>query len=367
MLQVEGGAFVRYAPDEGFACDENVVPARGRLHLHRLDRGAMRVLVTGGTGYLGAHGVRALVDHGHDIRLLVRDPSRIDEVLGPLGLDPPDHAVGDLTDAGAVAAAMDGCDAVLHCGGMVSLARRDAEAVLATNPVAARNVIDAAIDAGLDPIIHVSSVTALFAPGVGPVHPDLPIARCASAYGRSKALAEEHARRRQAEGAPVVITYPSGVAGPPAGPLCGALSDSLGAILRAGAMPLADARVSYVDVRDTAELHARLLVPGLGPRRFVCGGHMLDGHAIAGLLRELTGRRIPVLPIPGPRGGGSGEASTCWPGSCPSTPFSPTRPWSSPRSGRGPTTDGRARLGLTYRDVEETFRRPWPVSCRPVG
>ena len=238
----------------------------------------MRVLVTGGTGYLGAHAVQALVEDGHDVRLLVRDPRRLDLVLGPLGLDPPAHVVGDLTDPGAVAAAMDGCQAVLHCGGMVSLARRDAAAVLATNPAAARNVIDTAIDQGLDPILHVSSVTALFAPGVGPVHGDLPIAPAVSAYARSKAEAEDHARRRQAEGAPVVITYPSGVTGPPAGPLTGAVTDSFGAILRAGAMPLADVRVSYVDVRDVADLHRRLLVPGQGPRRVVCGGHLLDGR-----------------------------------------------------------------------------------------
>ncbi len=155
--------------------------------------------MTGGTGYLGAHAVQALVEDGHDVRLLVRDPGRLDLVLGPLGLDPPAHVVGDLTDPGAVAAAMDGCRAVLHCGGMVSLARRDAAAVLATNPAAARNVIDTAIDQGLDPILHVSSVTALFAPGVGPVHGDLPIAPAVSAYrGRRRRprTTPDGARRR---------------------------------------------------------------------------------------------------------------------------------------------------------------------------
>lgn len=259
----------------------------------------MRVLVTGGTGYVGAHGVRALVDQGHQVHLLVRNPTRIDEVLIPLGVDRPSHSVGDLTDAAAVSAAMDGCDAVLHFGGVVSLARRDAAMVLATNPAAARNVIDAAIERGLDPIIHVSSVSALFTPGCGPVHAELPIASWPSAYGRSKALAEEHARRRQAEGAPVVITYPGGVAGPAAGPVTGAVNDSIAAMLRAGVMPLADARVSYVDARDLADFHGRLLVPGLGSRRFVCGGHTLDGPAIARVLRDVTGRRMPVLPVPG--------------------------------------------------------------------
>ena len=315
------------------------------------------MLVTGGTGYLGAHGVRALVDRGHAVRALVRDPGRLATVLGPMGLDPPEHVVGDLLDAAAVAAAMDGCDAVLHCGGMVSLSRRDADAVLTTNPVAARNVIDAAVAQGLDPIVHVSSVTALFTPGAGPVHPDLPVARCSSAYGRSKALAEEHARRRQAEGAPVVITYPAGVTGPPAGPVTGAVADSIGTILRTGAMPLADARVSYVDVRDVAELHHRLLVPGLGPRRFVCGGHLLDGPGIARLLRELTGRRMPVLPVPGLAWRGLGLAVDAAARILPIDPvFSHEAMELSTRwegADDGPVLDD---LGLSFRDLRETFR-----------
>ena len=120
--------------------------------------------------------------------------------------------------------------------------RRDADAVLAINPAAARNVIDAAIAQGLDPIVHVSSVTALFTPGAGPVHPDLPVARLSQCVRAVEGLAEEHARRRQAEGASVVITYPAGVTGPPAGPVTGAVADSIGTILRTGAMPLADAR-----------------------------------------------------------------------------------------------------------------------------
>ena len=314
----------------------------------------MRVLVTGGTGYLGAHAVRILVDDGHDVRLLVRDPSRLDLVLGPLGLERPAHVVGDLTDPAAVAAAMDGCQAVLHCGGMVSLARRDAAAVLATNPVAAPIVIDTAIEQELDPILHVSSVTALFAPGVGPVHGDLPIAGAVSAYARSKAEAEDHARWRQAEGAPVVITYPSGVTGPPAGPLTGAVTDSFGAILRAGVMPLADARVSYVDVRDVADLHRRLLVPGQGPRRVVCGGHLLDGPGIAEVLRGITGRRLPVLPVPGVVWRGLGRGVDLAARVLPIDPVFTHEAMNL--STRWEGTDDTVALGtgLAFRDVDET-------------
>jgi UDP-glucose 4-epimerase len=317
----------------------------------------VRVAVTGGTGYLGAHAVAALTAEGHDVRLLVRDPRRLDDVLVPLGVDPPPHVVGDLADRAAVAELADGCDAALHCGGLVSLARRDAAEVVATNTTGAINVIDEGLAHGLDPVVHVSSVSALFTPGRGPVGPDDPIARWDSAYGRSKAAAEEHARRWQAEGAPVVISYPSGVTGPAAGPVLGAVTDSFASILRSGTMPLADVRVSYVDVRDVAAAHVRMLSPDRGPRRYVLGGHTLDGRAIASLLRDLTGRRLPALPIPGSVWRGLGRVVDLAARVLPFDPVFTHEAMVLSTRWRGVDDAAtRADLGVDFRDPAETFR-----------
>ncbi|HEY2427355.1 MAG TPA: SDR family NAD(P)-dependent oxidoreductase, partial [Acidimicrobiales bacterium] len=181
----------------------------------------MRVMVTGGTGFVGAHTVKALVDAGHSVRLLVRTPAKIDEVLKPLGVNAPDYVVGDMTDEASVEAAMEGCDGALHAAAVVALDQRRAAAVLEANPRGAEVVLGAAVRRGLDPIVHVSSVSALFAPGVEVIHADLPPTRWGSGYGRSKAKAEEVARRLQEAGAPVVITYPGAVLGPPAGAVIG--------------------------------------------------------------------------------------------------------------------------------------------------
>ncbi len=263
----------------------------------------MRVLVTGGTGYVGAHSVKALVDAGHDVQLLVRNAARIAETLAPLGVDRLDHVSGDMTDPRAVTDAMKGCDAVLHCAAVVSLARQRAAEVLAQNPEGTRIVLDAAVERGLDPIVHVSSVSAIFDPadrhGARLVHRDSEIADPGSAYGRSKAAAERHARARQTEGAPVVITYPAGVCGPAAGPLVGEIGESLRVMAASGIVPMRDSRTSYVDVRDVGLVHAAVMEPGRGPRRFVCGGHTITTAELATDLRALTGRPFPVIPIPG--------------------------------------------------------------------
>jgi dihydroflavonol-4-reductase len=257
-------------------------------------------MVTGGTGFVGAHSTRALLDAGHDVRLLVRDPARIDTALRPLGVEErPDFVVGDMLDAGAVHEAVAGCSAVLHCAAVVALDRRRAAAVLDTNPRGVRTVVEAALEAGIDPVVHVSSTSALFRPGLERLHTDLPPAQVANAYGRSKAVAESWVRERQAEGAPIVVTYPAGVVGPPAGPAFGEWADGIVTHLRLGLSPVRSAAVSIIDVRDLGLVHAAALTPGQGPRRYLCGGHFLTMAELGSVYRRLTGRRFPVVPFPG--------------------------------------------------------------------
>ena len=258
----------------------------------------MRVTVTGATGFVGGHTAKALVDAGHEVTALVRDERRLREGADSLGFDLPDLVIGDMTDAAAVDAALDGADAVVHCAAVVSLDRRSEQEMLRANPAGLRNVVGAAVERGLDPIIHTSSTSALFRPGVGPLHPDLPVADSALAYGRSKASCETAARGYQEQGAPVVITYPSGILGPPAGRALGETAEQMSSFLAGGVMPTRHAAISIIDVRDLAALHAALIEPGLGPRRVMCGGHLLTMEQLAELFRELTGRRFPIPPVP---------------------------------------------------------------------
>lgn len=259
----------------------------------------MRVMVTGGTGFVGAHSVQALVAAGHDVQLLVRNPDRIEETLGPMGVV-VSHVVGDMADPGAVQAAMDGCDAVLHCAAIVALERRRAGEVLASNPHGAGVVLDAAVRRNLDPIIVVSSASALFRPGLPLLHADLPpVTEGSSGYGRSKGEVEKILRRYQSEGAPIVSTYPGGVVGPPVGGNFGEAGAAVEAQLKLGSVLTTRASMSMIDVRDLAAIHTAAMEPGKGPRRYMCGGHLVSMADLTRVYRELTGRRFPVVPMPG--------------------------------------------------------------------
>jgi nucleoside-diphosphate-sugar epimerase len=255
----------------------------------------VKVVVTGATGFVGAHTAAALHGAGHELRLLVRDPAKAARVGAAAGFPTRDLVMGDITDRDVVARAVDGADAVVHAAGSVTLDPRHAAEARTVNVDGTAAVLRAAVEAGLDPVVHVSSTSALD-PFLGPLTAESPVAN-GSGYAASKAGAEELARQLQAQGAPVRISYPAGVIGPAAGESLGETSTAMARFVAAGVLPTPDASLSLIDVRDVAEVHARLLGPD-APARVVCGGTHLTMHQLGEHLRSLTGRRIPVLPVP---------------------------------------------------------------------
>lgn len=256
----------------------------------------MKVLVTGGTGYIGSHTVASLVGSGHSVRMLVRDPSRVEPALAPLGVTVDDIAVGDVRDPAAVNAAVTGCDAVIHAAGLNSMNPKDRHTMREVNEDATRLVLGAAADHGLDPIVHVSSYVALL-PASGSIGPDSPVGRPKPPYSKTKARAETIAREFQERGAPVVITYPGIVLGPD-DPYLGESSIIVCDALRGFFRVLPRGLVPLSDVRDVATLHAAGLTPGRGPRRYFAIGEELEFRALVRRVGELTGRSLGSVPGP---------------------------------------------------------------------
>lgn len=316
----------------------------------------MRVLVTGGTGFVGAWTAKAIEDAGHHVRFLVRDPARLANSAAALGVDTSDHVTGDITDAASVRAALEGCEAVVHAAAVVATDPRKADEMLATNTAGARNVLGAAVEMGLDPIIHVSSMTALFTNGLHKMHADLEVTGGRDGYGRSKAAVDRYARDLQRDGAPVVITYPGMVLGPGAGAQFGEVADGVETILKGRLIPGTDAAWVVVDVRDLAAIHASLITPGRGPRRYMAGGTYADASEIRSLIATATGHRIVRLPIPGVVLRTLGSAIDL------ATRFTPLTPVLTRAAmdyyTRMPTSDDHPvhdELGIDYRPLLDTF------------
>jgi nucleoside-diphosphate-sugar epimerase len=263
----------------------------------------VRVALTGGTGYVGAFAVKALLEAGHSPKLLVRDENKLRTKLGFLAVDADavETVVGDMTDRAAVDELVDGCQAAIHAAASVAvLNRADAERAFDINVTGTHNVLEAALDAGCDPVVHVSSVAVFGHDGPPVITTEHPLSMGGdNPYGRSKAVADQFARDLQEAGKPVVIVYPGGVTGPAAGDSYGEVADGFVSMLKTACLVTNAGGIDVIDVRDLAALLAATIEPGRGPRRYTAGGRLVRLPELGAIIRQLTGRRFPVLPVPG--------------------------------------------------------------------
>ena len=148
-----------------------------------------RALVTGGTGFLGGHLATALEGAGFEVRLLdVNPPER--------GSREFVHA--DVSDAGAIRAAAEGCEVVVDNAALVPVTRASAAEYRSVNVGGCRNTLDAAGAAGAY-VLHISSSAIFGVPSQLPVTDDAPLAAF-EPYGRSKAEAEGVVHERRGAG-----------------------------------------------------------------------------------------------------------------------------------------------------------------------
>src|SRR5512146_1524447 len=122
-----------------------------------------KVLVTGASGFVGANVVRVLVEHGDDVRALVRPESDRRTLAGlPIQL-----VEGDLRDAPAVRRAVDGCGRVYHVAADYRFWARDPTELYESNVLGTANVLEACVAAGVERVVHTSTVGTIGLPAGG--------------------------------------------------------------------------------------------------------------------------------------------------------------------------------------------------------
>jgi dihydroflavonol-4-reductase len=251
------------------------------------------VLLTGATGFLGSAIARALVARGYPVRALVR-PETPRAVLEGV---PVDCRPGDLTDPASVARAMAGCAAAIHCAADYRLWVPDPARMHAVNVEGTRAVMQAALDAGLDRIVHVSSVATLKPRAGGTPATEADAARPEAAIGpykRSKTEAERLVEAMvRSHALPAVIVNPS----TPIGPRDRRPTPTGRVILEAarGALPAyVDTGLNLVHVDDCAAGCVAALTAGAVGERHILGGQDVPLGALLGHIAAQFGRRAPV-------------------------------------------------------------------------
>lgn len=322
----------------------------------------MKVAVTGASGFLGSHTIRALLDAGHQVRATARSIARIRQALAPHGCAADVEAVtADVTAPAPVRDALAGCDAVIHAAAVYSLDSRRQREMRTTNPRGTEVVLGQARELGLG-AVHVSTYTALL-PAAGPLTPDSPVGDPPVPYARSKAESERIARRWQDAGAPVTIVYPGMVWGPH-DPAAGESTLLARAVLGRMIPFRVPGEVPVVDVRDVAAVlvaavEAAVPAPAgsTGARRYLAAAEMVPMAGLQRMITAAAGRRPPRAPVPAPVLLAAGRIGALVQRVLPvRLPVSYEGPWSATHC---PPVDASATtrdLGVAFRPAADTVR-----------
>jgi dihydroflavonol-4-reductase len=256
----------------------------------------MKTLVTGGTGFVGANVVRALMQRGAEVRALVRprsDTRNLDSLEVEL-------VAGDLRDRGSLEAALEGCDTVYHVAAMYALWAPNPREIYDSNVTGTINILEAARQAGVQKIVYTSSVATIGLPKDGTPGTEevpLPPEDMVSDYKRSKYLAEQEVLKYAQRGLPVVIVNPSFPVGAwdvkptPSGQL-------IVNFLRGKIPAYVDTGLNVVDVEDVAIGHVMAAERGRIGERYILGHVNLTLPELFQLLAQVSGISAPRIRIP---------------------------------------------------------------------
>jgi dihydroflavonol-4-reductase len=253
----------------------------------------VRILVTGASGFIGAHTAAALADAGGEVRAFCRSEP-------PATAGVADWVAGDVVDAGAVERAASDCQAIVHVAALYSYARADASSMHAVNVEGTRHVVNAAARAGIRRVV-VTSSSATCGPVVGRAADERdqpPDWELKVPYKRTKLEAERVALTAAGPELDVMCVNPTTVVGPgdrqptPSGKMVHDLvAGKINAYLRG-------AGINVVAVQDVARGHVLALERGRSGARYILGGEDLRLRDAFGLVMAEVGRPPPRFAVP---------------------------------------------------------------------
>jgi len=257
-----------------------------------------RVVITGASGLLGGNLAAELAAAGHQVAAIRRAGTRTTH-LDDLAIEWHD---ADLAATAAMTEAFRGAACVFHCAAQVSVRRDVTPEMTATNVTGTRNVIDAAVAAGVSRLVHTSSVVA-----VGLSRDGQPCDETASWNFDTEGLDDGYAvTKHQAEAViqaardriDAVIVNPTYMFGPrDAKPSSGRL---LIHIVRGRAPGWTPGYNNFVDARDVARGMIAAWQRGRRGERYILAGHDMTYGDVMRKIAEVAGTRPPRLRVPRP-------------------------------------------------------------------
>lgn len=251
---------------------------------------ANRILVTGATGFLGAHVVHTLLDEGDEVRALVRAGKPRNHVR-KIGVE---LVEGDLLDEESLERACCDVDGLVHCAALVGYWSRQNSIQRQVNVDAVTTLYRAAHRNGVQRIVHVSSVTAVGSNTTGEILDEETLWDPTASqvhYTLTKREGEERALAAAWGGLPIVVVNPSTIFGPR---LDGRGPSALFRGLERGRLPwIPPGGISVTDVCDVATAIVSALRHGRPGERYLLAGHNLTWEQLYRAIADEIGGRVP--------------------------------------------------------------------------
>jgi dihydroflavonol-4-reductase len=256
-----------------------------------------KILITGASGFVGSAVARQLAEAGYAVRALVRGASPRGHLSG-LNIE---FLEGDLRDRTSLERATAGVRYVFHVAADYRLWARDRREIFASNVEGTRNLMEAALGAGVERVIYTSSVATIAVRSDGTAADEsIPLReeQGIGAYKRSKIAAERLVEAMVAErGLPAVIVNPSTPIGP-----CDVKPTPTGRIIveaARGRIPaFIDTGLNLVHVDDVASGHLAALRHGRIGERYILGGQDVLFSQMLCDIGGLVGRRAARVRLP---------------------------------------------------------------------
>jgi dihydroflavonol-4-reductase len=230
-----------------------------------------KVLVTGGTGFLGAYIIKALVEKGYTVRA-IRRTAQLPAYISPEIFSKVEWVAGDVLDVISLEEAMDGMDIVIHSAAVVSFVNKGRKKMYQVNVDGTANIVNTALEKNVKRLVHISSVAALGRTmGGGHVNEEKKWeeSKANTHYAKSKYKAELEVWRGMAEGLDAVILNPSTILG------YGNWNEGSSAIFKNIYKEFkwyTPGVNGFVDVEDVARVTLLLMESDISEERFIVNG-----------------------------------------------------------------------------------------------
>jgi dihydroflavonol-4-reductase len=252
-----------------------------------------KVLVTGGTGFLGAYVIKELAEKGWAVRALRRGNALPAFIPGEI-LERVEWIAGDILDVVALEEAMEGMDAVVHAAAKVSFSGRDRHELYMINVEGTANVVNMALLQNVKRFVHVSSVAALGRTGQGETVTEKKSweeSKYNTNYAISKFRGEVEVWRGIGEGLPAVVINPSTILG------YGDWNSSSCTLFRSAYQEFpwyTEGVNGFVAVEDTARAVVQLLETEISGERFILNGDNWTFRHLFETIAAGFGKRPPI-------------------------------------------------------------------------